>query len=206
VQQQHLLKEKHQMLRLRDIMTRNVVTFEPQMTLREAMEILTSRHLSGAPVVSGQKVVGVLSAGDLLGFAAAPSNEEERPAEAARADKWEEPPEWEDDEESESASFFTDMWDDHTEDTDDVMATQGETSTDILSNHLVEEAMTKKIRWLSPDADVRSAADMMRQYGVHRILVVSRGRLVGLVSAMDIVKTVADRTGNNITHMFPKKD
>jgi CBS domain-containing protein len=206
VQQQHLLKEKHQMLRLRDIMTRNVVTFEPQMTLREAMEILTSRHLSGAPVVSGQKVVGVLSAGDLLGFAAAPSNEEERPAEAARADKWEEPPEWEDDEESESASFFTDMWDDHTEDTDDVMATQGETSTDILSNHLVEEAMTKKIRWLSPDADVRSAADMMRQYGVHRILVVSRGRLVGLVSAMDIVKTVADRTGNNITYVFPKKD
>lgn len=192
------------MLRLRDIMTRRVVTFEPQMTLREAMEILTSRHLSGAPVVSGQKVVGVLSAGDLLAFAAAPQREEERPAEPSLAEEWEEPEEWEDDEESESASFFTDMWDDHTEDANDVISSQGETSTDVLSNHLVEEAMTKKIRWLSPDADVRSAAEMMRQYGVHRVLVVSRGQLVGLVSAMDIAKAVADRKLTNTTYVFDK--
>ena len=190
------------MLRLRDIMTRTVVTFEPQMTLREAMDILTSRHLSGAPVVSGQKVVGVLSAGDLLGFAATPTSREERPAEPAPDDKWQEPPEWEDDEESESASFFTDIWDDHTEGTDDVIASQGETSTDVMSNHLVEEAMTKNIRWLSPDANVRSAADMMRQFGIHRVLVVSAGRLVGLVSAMDIVKTVADRKLSQTTTMF----
>ena len=192
------------MLRLRDIMTRGVVTFEPQMTLREAMEILTSRHLSGAPVVSGQKVVGVISAGDLLSFAAAPPREDEQQPEPALADEWDEPAEWEDDNDSQSASFFTDMWDEHTEDTNDVIDTQGETSSDVLSNHLVEEAMTKTIRWLSPDADVRSAADMMRQYGVHRVLVVSRGRLVGLVSAMDIANAVADRKLTNQTYVFDK--
>lgn len=181
------------MLRLRDIMTRSVVTLEPQMTLREAMEILTVRHLSGAPVVSGQKVVGVISAGDLLSFAAAPAPEDEQQAETTLADEWDEPAEWKDDDAPQSASFFTDMWNEHTEDANDVIDTQGETSSDVLSNHLVEEAMTKTIRWLSPNADVRSAADMMRQYGVHRILVVSRGRLVGLVSAMDIANAVADR-------------
>src|SRR6266545_2108838 len=124
------------MLRLRDIMTRQVVTLEPQMTLREAMEVLVARHVSGAPVVSGQKVVGVISAGDLLSFAAAPP--------------WDELAEWEDDEASESASFFTDMWDEHTEEATDVIDTQGESSSDPLSSHLVEEAMTKTIRWLSP--------------------------------------------------------
>jgi CBS domain-containing protein len=190
------------MLRMRDIMTRRVVTLEPQMTLREAMEILVARNLSGAPVVSGDKVVGVISAGDLLSFAAAPSRNEER--EPTIVEEWDEPAEWEDDEASESASFFTDMWDEHTEDTNDVIDTQGETSSDNLSNHLVEEAMTKTIRWLSPDADVRSAADMMRHYGVHRILVVNRGRLVGLVSAMDITKAVADRKITTRTYVFDK--
>ena len=34
-----------------------------------------------------------------------------------------------------------------------------------MENYLVEDVMTKKIRWLSPDADVRSAADMMRELG-----------------------------------------
>jgi CBS domain-containing protein len=192
------------MLRLRDIMTRGVVTLEPQMTLREAMEILTARHLSGAPVVSGQKVVGVISAGDLLSFAAAPPREDEQQAEPTLADEWDEPAEWEDDYDSQSASFFTDMWNEHTEDANDVIDTQGETSSDVLSNHVVEEAMTKKIRWLSPDADVRSAADMMRQYGVHRVLVVRRGRLVGLVSAMDIAKAVADQKLTNRTYVFDK--
>lgn len=192
------------MLRLRDIMTRGVVTLEPQMSLREAMEILTARHLSGAPVVSGQKVVGVISAGDLLSFAAAPPREDEQQAEPTLDDEWDEPAEWENDYDSQSASFFTDMWDEHTEDANDVIDTQGETSSDALSNHVVEEAMTKKIRWLSPDADVRSAADMMRQYGVHRVLVVTRGRLVGLVSAMDIAKAVADRKLTNRTYVFDK--
>ena len=190
------------MLRLSDIMTRDVVTFDPQMTLREAMEILTARHLSGAPVVSGRKVVGVLSAGDLLAFAAAPAPVEERSAEPTLAEEWSESDDWEDDEGSQSASFFTAMWDDHTEAADDVIDTQGDTSSDILSNHIVEEAMTKKIRWLSPNAEVASAADMMRQYGVHRILVVSRGKLVGLVSAMDIAKAVADRRLTNRTYVF----
>ena len=191
------------MLRLRDIMTREVVTLEPQMTLREAMEILSSAHVSGAPVVVGRKVVGVISAGDLLSFAAAPPTVDGE-AKPTLADGWEESEEWDDDEESESASFFTDMWDEHVEDAAEVIESDGESSPDVMSNHYVEEAMTKTIRWLSPDADVRSAADMMRQYGVHRVLVVSRGRLVGLISAMDIAKAVADRKLVTHTYVFEK--
>jgi len=164
------------------------------MTLREGMEILTARHLSGAPVVSGQKVVGVISAGDLLSFAAEAPHDDEPQAEPTLADEWDKSSGWEDDDgDSQSALFFTEMWNEHTEAANDVIDNQGEPSSDTLSNHLVEEAMTKTIRWLSPDADVRSAAEMMRHYGVHRVLVVNRGRLVGLVSAMDIATAVADR-------------
>ena len=58
------------MLKLRDIMTRDVVSATPDMTIRDAMQLLSERHLSGAPVVDGGKVVGVFSASDLLGFLA----------------------------------------------------------------------------------------------------------------------------------------
>ena len=43
------------MLRLRDIMTTDVVTVSPESTIREAMELFASRHISGAPVVAGNR-------------------------------------------------------------------------------------------------------------------------------------------------------
>jgi CBS domain-containing protein len=58
------------MLKLKDIMTRDVVSATPDMTIRDAMQLLSERHLSGAPVLDGGKVVGVFSASDLLGFLA----------------------------------------------------------------------------------------------------------------------------------------
>lgn len=58
------------MLRLRDIMTRELFTAAPDMTLRDAMTLLSDQHVSGAPVVDGGKVVGVFSATDLLAYLA----------------------------------------------------------------------------------------------------------------------------------------
>ena len=51
-------------------MTQDVVSATPDMTIRDAMQLLSERHLSGAPVIDGGKVVGVFSASDLLGFLA----------------------------------------------------------------------------------------------------------------------------------------
>ena len=56
------------MLRLTDIMTTNVATVTPDMTLREAVAMLADNHVSGLPVVRGEKVVGVFSAADLLAY------------------------------------------------------------------------------------------------------------------------------------------
>ena len=51
------------MLRLRDIMTTELLTFSPETSVRDAMESLAAKHVSGAPVVAGTKVVGVVSYG-----------------------------------------------------------------------------------------------------------------------------------------------
>lgn len=54
------------MLRLNDIMTRDVLTATPDMTIRDAMDLLSERHVSGAPVLDGGKLVGLFSASDIL--------------------------------------------------------------------------------------------------------------------------------------------
>ena len=53
---------------VRDIMTTDVITLTPQATIRDAMEALSTNHLGGIPVVVGERVVGVVSLTDMVGF------------------------------------------------------------------------------------------------------------------------------------------
>jgi CBS domain-containing protein len=48
-----------------EIMTKDVVVISPGRSVRDAMRIVTSKHLRHLPVVGDGRLVGVLSAGDL---------------------------------------------------------------------------------------------------------------------------------------------
>lgn len=56
------------MLKLRDIMTKDVLSVPPDLTIREAAELFSSERLGGAPVLDHGRIVGMLSASDLLDF------------------------------------------------------------------------------------------------------------------------------------------
>lgn len=54
-------------VKVRDLMTTDVVTVTPETTLKEAAAVLVGRRISGVPVVdSGGAVLGVLSEADIL--------------------------------------------------------------------------------------------------------------------------------------------
>ena len=53
-------------LPVRDVMTTDVVTFEPEQNVNDAMQVLVERDVDSGPVVDGGKVVGMLSTGDLV--------------------------------------------------------------------------------------------------------------------------------------------
>ena len=53
-------------MKVRDVMTENVITVEPRTLLKEAARLLVEHGISGMPVVVEGVVVGVLSEGDLL--------------------------------------------------------------------------------------------------------------------------------------------
>lgn len=54
-------------LKASDVMTKNVITLSPDMTVKEASEIFVNKKINGAPVVDNeQKVVGIVTDSDLL--------------------------------------------------------------------------------------------------------------------------------------------
>ena len=62
-----LPRDKLRGLRVRDFMATNVLTFRPDMSIREAVHILVEHKYSGAPVVDGAgRIVGMLSEKDCL--------------------------------------------------------------------------------------------------------------------------------------------
>ena len=129
------------MLTVRDIMTTEVVTLTPEATLRDAMEALSTNHLSGVPVVAGERVVGVISMSDILSFIVEDSS-------------------------TNTARMF--------------------------DRHTVADLMTYEVFSVAPSISIRSAADVMRKRGIHRVLVMDEGKLAGIVSALDIARVVSE--------------
>lgn len=62
---------------------------------------------------------------------------------------------------------------------------------DFLADHTVAEGMSPTLLSVEPNENVRAAARTMTEEKVHRLLVLVRGRLAGIVSASDIVRAVA---------------
>lgn len=177
------------MTRVREIMTPDVAVLSPEMTLRDALEILWERRVAGAPVVRGSEVVGVVSTADLLEFEATtpaiPSFRESQAdwGEWAEAEAWQEgasPP-----------LYFVDLWREAATDTVERIAEVEGPEWDFLADHTVGEAMSRRLLSIRPDDDVRVAARRMSDADVHRLLVLEGGRLVGILSASDIVRAVA---------------
>lgn len=180
------------MLRVQDIMTTDVVTVSPTTTLRAAAELFARRHIGGAPVLDGQHVVGVVSTSDILSFAATPH----APSEAGESewDRWGDHADdggW--NATGAAGSFFADRWTFSTADADDFMAEASGGSGSTLDGHTVAEVMTAGILSLPPEADVTIAAERMRTADVHRLLVMERGDLVGILSTTDLARAIAGR-------------
>lgn len=170
-------------------MSTQVVTVSPELTLRQTLELLDEYHISGAPVVAGKTLVGVVSASDLLAFeVATPAVPPERGHEGEY--ELEAPEEWEEGNEAPGA-FFSDWWSDAGADVAERFRELRSAEWDVLEEHTAAEVMNRAVCSIGPDAPVRQAADYMVRARVHRLLVLDRDQLVGILTTMDIVGAVA---------------
>ena len=178
------------MLQIRDVMTRHVHTVTPETTMREAAELFARHHISGAPVMAGHAVVGVVSASDLLAFVA--SNDNRSPVGEERVDEGSEERSLEEFENESTSLFFSERSPEE-DDTDEPerFSMDDTKPADLFSDHTVGEVMTRRICWLPPDAEVTEAARYMWQAGIHRVLVLEGEHLTGILSMSDLAAVLS---------------
>ena len=49
-----------------ELMTKNPFTIAPDNTIEDCMDMMTSRHIRHLPVVDGEKLIGIISIGDVV--------------------------------------------------------------------------------------------------------------------------------------------
>jgi CBS domain-containing protein len=177
---------------IREIMSRHVVTVGADDTLRDAIGVLDAEGISGAPVIAGGEVVGVLSTTDVLTFEAAtpgvPTQDDTRGQEpAVGAD---EPLK---DETHPVSAYFTDIWDNAGAEVMERMRTTSSPEWDVLAEHVVSEVMSPGVRSVQAHASLADAAAYMLDERIHRALVLDGDRLVGVVTASDFLRAIAGR-------------
>jgi len=147
-------------------MTRDVVTIAPDMTLTELDRVLVSENVSGGPVVEDSAVVGVVSRADVIRVL----YDEQRAA-------------------ANVSGFYGSPYPipipalHH-------LARDSRRIADEMTRTCVREIMSRDVKSVGPDEEVEAVARMMVARGYHRVPVIDDGRLVGIVSSLDIVRLV----------------
>lgn len=180
------------MTKVSEIMTTSVITVDPGESLREAVEIFRGREVSGAPVTSGEEIVGVVSATDILEFHATNPGVPVGQAEEEAATDVGPPAVWDEEEEDVPSAYFVDYWSDIGADMTSRFNSLDGPEWDVLDNHSVAEVMTRTVVGIPSDASVQEAAQRLIDAGIHRLLVLDDGHLVGIVTTTDVVRAVAE--------------
>jgi CBS domain-containing protein len=172
-------------------MQTDVVTAAPEMTARDLARILSDAGISGVPVATPSgDVLGVVSSSDLVRVAAEErevgfSNAHWVPSDSA-ADAVEDDP---DDEPADPlSSFFL------PEEAPILEPAWSPISDDDgpLDRLTVSDIMTPVSFSVSPDASVKELAQFLVRGRIHRAVVMEDGRLLGIVTTMDVLRGLAD--------------
>ena len=178
------------MSQVRDIMTRKLVVVSPQLSLRDLVELLANERLGGVPVVAEHRLVGVITLQDVASFQASlppvprddPGERDGGEVEGSLAAEAEEA----------DAAYFVDLWADVGAELPERAAALSGPEWDLLSEHTVEEAMSRQLWTVHPETSVEEAARRMQDLDVHRLLVVEAGELRGIVTTSDVTRAVAE--------------
>ena len=157
----------------RDIMKRNVFKLEPTATIEEAVTAFSEIQIGGAPVVDrGGKLLGVISASDI----ARPENMRAGKVDVQRGDY----------------TMGDASPDDDGSYDEEVVFAMEDYSPDVLAGTTVADLMSTDLVTVPPDATLKQVCAQLVKEHAHRVMVVERGKLVGIVSSLDVARCVAE--------------
>lgn len=152
-------------MEVKDIMTKKPKTISPDTTVHEVVEFFRKHRIRGAPVVKGNKLIGMITERDLLDFMEihefggklwlpAPFDFIEAVLDAKQ-------------EEYEVRKEFNK-----------------------LKNATAEKVMVTEFVTIAPTAHVSEVADLMTENNLTHVPVVEEDTLVGLVTRSDLIKSL----------------
>lgn len=159
------------MLKVKEVMTKNVLTVTPETTVKDAAAILAEKGISGLPVIEGGKVVGIFSEADVL-----------RSLKTTKKDLRLIYP---------SVSSLGIAFQEE--------ITQREIleAYEEIGNKPVRDVMTKAVVTVPPDMTVNEAIVKMVQKSINRLPVVDKNVLVGIITRADVIRGLArDKEGS----------
>lgn len=155
-------------MRIADVMQKDPVTFRPDQRLTDVEEVLVRHRITGAPVVRDGRPVGVISRTDLV-----------RQLELERS-------------RMEAAQADLDPYD--AEDSVPPLAISSAVARRWVELR-VEDAMRHQVFDVEPGASVAEGARRMVEHRIHRLAVTEGGKLVGIVSSLDLLRVLAAQDG-----------
>jgi CBS domain-containing protein len=149
-------------MKVSDVMNFKPVACQEDMPVSIAARLLRERRISGMPVLSGEKVVGVVSESDLLRLLSDEGEEGElwlpSPLEILEVPvrdliRWE----------------------------------RLKSSLSEIERMTVSDVMNRQVHIVGPNQSIEEAAEMMVRHRINRLPVVYEGKLVGIVTRGDII-------------------
>lgn len=152
-------------MKVKDVMNQNVVFCKPDDTVREAARVLKENNVSGAPILEGEELVGIISEADLLKLLILPE----------RGELWLPSPF----EVIEVPIRELLGW----EETKKMLSDVGSIK--------IEEIMTKDVHTISSEASIEEASEHMIRHRINRLPVTADDRVVGIITRGDIIEGLA---------------
>lgn len=149
-------------MQVRDVMHTDVITIQPETEIKEIARTLFEHRISGVPVInSGQKLLGIVTEGDLLHKETNPRTPQVFGFLGALI-------------------YYRDS------------VTQYDSDLKKLIALTASEIMTREVLTIPKDATIEEAASIMLNNNVKRLPVVENEKLIGIISRIDIIKTLIE--------------
>lgn len=151
----------------RNLMQPKVHSVDPEMSLADLERAFLEAHVTGFPVVDGDRLVGVVSRSDIVRKLAA---------------------------EQSYAEYISDYHRDFGGTTEYVESVAEVTSraASRLGTATVNDVMSHSPVTVSPDAPIADVARLLVEKRVHRVLVTDGDKLEGILTSLDLVQLIAD--------------
>jgi len=153
----------------KDIMNKRVIYFSPEDSIFEVARVFSREKISGAPVVNGDRVIGVISNSDIVKFMHTKLSKTEFS--------------------SQNPSLSMILLD---------LANIGrdfltfKKECNRISKTKVKDVMKREVLVISLDTGLIDIADLMEKKDVNRLPVVEKNKLIGMVCRADVIKALVE--------------